>query len=64
LIHIKETPEPEDTIEVNYGKKEIISRVEFERRLRLGLLPVSVEPGVYKVIKGNVKVNDIGLDET
>lgn len=51
MIHIKGTPEQEDTIEVNYGKKELISRVEFERRLRLGLLPVSVEPGVYKVIK-------------
>ena len=50
IITPKDSDEDE-MIEVNYGTKELITRIEFERRLRNGILPIVVDAGVYKVIK-------------
>ena len=44
---------PEEMIEVNYGRKEILSRTEFERRIRNGSLPINVDNGVYKVLRND-----------
>lgn len=51
IIHKSKGNTLEEMIEVNYGTKELLTRKEFERRLRNGTLPISVDDGVYKVIK-------------
>lgn len=51
MIIIPDPEDKEEMIEVNYGKREIISRSEFEQRIKNGQLPINVDNGVYKVIK-------------
>ena len=44
-------PEPEEFVLVTYGKKELLTRVEFERRIREGELPIDPIDGTYETIR-------------
>jgi len=48
---MRDPKEIKKNIKVNYnGIREILTPFEFDRRLRLGLLPVIVTNGIYKEV--------------